>query len=162
MNERKTGFDIRPLTDRCELEELLIHRWVEGSLVILGKAVRPSDVEALAAYREDRLAGIATWYIRDGFLHLLTLNNITAHHGIGVALFEGMVSMARERGFRILRTMIGNDNVDALRFYQRRGFRLIALYAGSVDRSRLIKPSIPRLGAHGIPFRDELELELEL
>ena len=162
MNESDTGFEIRPLTERCQIEELLIHRWIEGSLVILGKTVRPADVEALAAYRDGRLAGIATWHMRDGFLYLLTLNNITSHHGIGVALFDGMVALARERGFRILRTMIGNDNVDALRFYQRRGFRLIALYAGSVDRSRLIKPSIPRVGAHGIPFRDELELELEI
>ena len=53
-----------------------------------------------------------------------------------------------------------NDNVDALRFYQRRGFRLVALRPGAVDDARARhKPAIPGTGAHGIPLRDELDLE---
>jgi hypothetical protein len=56
-----------------------------------------------------------------------------------------------------------NDNVDALRFYQRRGFRLAALHQGAVDDSRArLKPEIPEIGEHRIPLRDELDLELEL
>jgi ribosomal protein S18 acetylase RimI-like enzyme len=54
-----------------------------------------------------------------------------------------------------------NDNVDALRFYQRRGFRLRALRPGAVDEARrLLKPRIPATGIYGIELRDELELEL--
>ena len=54
-----------------------------------------------------------------------------------------------------------NDNLDALRFYQRRGFSLCALRAGAVDDSRRrLKPSISLTGAYGIPLRDELEFEL--
>jgi ribosomal protein S18 acetylase RimI-like enzyme len=53
-----------------------------------------------------------------------------------------------------------NDNVDALRFYQRRGFRLAALRAGAVEDARArLKPEIPWTGADGIELRDELELE---
>ena len=38
-----------------------------------------------------------------------------------------------------------NDNVDALRFYQRRGFCLVRVHRGAVDRSRAsLKPEIPR------------------
>lgn len=56
-----------------------------------------------------------------------------------------------------------NDNLDALRFYQRRGFRLVALHAGAVDAARAtLKPSIAEVGDHGIPIRDELVLEREL
>jgi len=56
-----------------------------------------------------------------------------------------------------------NDNVDALRFYQRRGFRLCRLSPEAVDRSRrTVKPEIPATGAYGIPLRDELELEMPL
>ena len=54
-----------------------------------------------------------------------------------------------------------NDNVDALRFYQRLGFRLRALRAGAVDDARRdLKPSIP-VEHDGIAIRDELELVLE-
>ena len=43
-----------------------------------------------------------------------------------------------------------NDNVDGLRFYQRRRFRLVALHAGAVDRSRAtLKPEIPRSASTG-------------
>jgi len=53
-----------------------------------------------------------------------------------------------------------NDNVDALRFYQRRGFCLVAVHRGAVDRSRAsLEPEIPPVGAYGIPLRDEIELE---
>jgi hypothetical protein len=56
-----------------------------------------------------------------------------------------------------------NDNVEGLRSYQRRGFRLALLRPGAVDRSReLLKPEIPTSGAYGIPLRDKLELEMGL
>jgi ribosomal protein S18 acetylase RimI-like enzyme len=56
-----------------------------------------------------------------------------------------------------------NDNVEALRFYQRRGFRLVLIRAGAVDRSReRLKPEIPKTGAYDIPLRDEVELEMTL
>jgi len=56
-----------------------------------------------------------------------------------------------------------NDNVDALAFYQRRGFRLAALHRAAVTEAReTLKPEIPEVARNGIPIRDELELELEL
>jgi hypothetical protein len=54
-----------------------------------------------------------------------------------------------------------NDNVEALRFYQRKGFRLRALRAGAVDEARRsLKPTIPETN-DGICIRDELELVLD-
>jgi hypothetical protein len=54
-----------------------------------------------------------------------------------------------------------NDNLDALRFYQRRGFRISAVRPRAVERARAtLKPEIPEVGAYGIPVRDEIDLEL--
>jgi ribosomal protein S18 acetylase RimI-like enzyme len=70
---------------------------------------------------------------------------------------------AAERGCRRLWVLTTNDNVDALRFYQRRGFRLAELHPGAVDDSRArLKPEIPEAGEHGIPLRDELVLDKEV
>ncbi|MEV5411149.1 GNAT family N-acetyltransferase [Thermopolyspora sp. NPDC052614] len=56
-----------------------------------------------------------------------------------------------------------NDNVDALRFYQRRGFRFAAIHAGAVDDSRArLKPEIPETGNYEIPIHDEITLERHL
>lgn len=81
--------------------------------------------------------------------------------GVGTALIE---ALRRELGdgFTQIRLTTTNDNVDALRFYQRRGFRLTALRPGAVDESRRGKPSIPLTGDHGIPLRDEIDLTLDL
>jgi hypothetical protein len=54
-----------------------------------------------------------------------------------------------------------NDILEALRFYQRRGFRLSALRAGAVDEARKrLEPQISTVGGFGIPIRDEIEVEL--
>jgi hypothetical protein len=65
---------------------------------------------------------------------------------------------ARKHGSRNIWMVTSNDNLDALRFYQRRGYRLVTVHAGAIDMARRLKPSIPPIGNHGIPLRDEIEL----
>jgi hypothetical protein len=55
-----------------------------------------------------------------------------------------------------------NDNMAALRFWQKRGFMLVAVYTNALEQSRKLKPEIPLIGLDGIPLRDEIELELLL
>jgi ribosomal protein S18 acetylase RimI-like enzyme len=78
-------------------------------------------------------------------------------------LVDGVESVAAERGCRRLWVLTTNDNLDALRFYQRRGFELAELHRGAVNDARArLKPDISHLGDHGIPLRDELVLEKEV
>jgi Acetyltransferase (GNAT) family len=78
-------------------------------------------------------------------------------------LIAAIRDLAASHDCRRLWVVTTNDNVDALRFYQRRGFRLAALRPGAVDESRrTLKPEIPAIGDQGIPLRDELELEIRL
>jgi hypothetical protein len=55
-----------------------------------------------------------------------------------------------------------NDNLNALRFYQKRGFVLVSVHRNAVIKSRQLKPEIPLTGNDGIPLRDEIELEMLL
>jgi len=41
-------------------------------------------------------------------------------------------------------------------------FRIKAIYPNAIDAARKIKPQIPELGEHGIPIRDEIEMEMTL
>ena len=83
--------------------------------------------------------------------------------GIGTALVEACAAAARTGGAVHLAVVTTNDNLDALRFYQRRGFRLVEIRPGAVDEARSrLKPAIPALGLHGIPMRDELVLVRDL
>ena len=55
-----------------------------------------------------------------------------------------------------------NDNLNALGFYQKRGFEIVTIYRGAVNESRKRKPGIPLIGYNSIPLRDEIELEMSL
>ena len=75
-------------------------------------------------------------------------------------MIEAVRLLARRQGCTRLWVITTNDNVDALRFYQRRGFRLVTVHRGAVDRSRAsLKPEIPPVGAYDIPMRDKIELD---
>jgi ribosomal protein S18 acetylase RimI-like enzyme len=128
-----------------------------------GELVDALSHPALLAWVGDELVGVATYVVDGPACELLTLHAETRRTGIGTSLIAAVVDAARAAGCRRLWVVTTNDNVDALRFYQRRGFRLVELRAGAVDRSRAeLKPEIPVVGDHGIPLRDELELELAL
>jgi GNAT superfamily N-acetyltransferase len=106
------------------------------------------------------LAGVLTYVVEGDSCEVLTLHAAEQWRGAGTALIEEVERIALDSGCRRVWLITTNDNIDALRFYQRRGFCLAALHAGAVDRSReSIKPEIPAIGEHGIPIRDELELE---
>jgi ribosomal protein S18 acetylase RimI-like enzyme len=82
--------------------------------------------------------------------------------GVGSALVEAVARAVAVQGASQLWLVTTNDNLDALRFYQRRGFRLAELHAGGVDRARTLKPTIPPVGSYGISMRDELVLVRDL
>jgi GNAT superfamily N-acetyltransferase len=128
-----------------------------------GVLVDALERPALSAWADGRLLGVATYVVEGTDCELLTLHATTSREGVGSALLAEVRATARSVGCRRLWVVTTNDNVDALRFYQRRGFRLTALRPGAVDVSReTLKPEIPRTGAHQIPLRDELALEMSL
>lgn len=149
------------MTDRAALEELLQRRWNDGA-VFVGRILRPQDVEAVGAYLNGTLQGVATWRIENSRFYVLTVNNITDQRGVATALVDHMQAMAREKGFSALRVVISNDNWPALRFYQKRGFQLVELHIGIVDAMRREVPTIPECGVEGIAMHDEFELEISL
>jgi N-acetylglutamate synthase-like GNAT family acetyltransferase len=109
-----------------------------------------------------RLVGALTYVVRDADCEVLTLHADDRRKGLGIALIAEVKKIARRAGCTRLWLITTNDNLDALRFYQRRGFRLAALHQGAVDDSRSrLKPEISAVGDYNIPIRDELELELE-
>jgi ribosomal protein S18 acetylase RimI-like enzyme len=164
MGARLAGMRVlsRRAKDRVAVEAFLGEH---GSLCVArrGELLDSLDHPALLAWAGDVLVGVATYVVDGEACELLTLHAQYQFAGVGTELVEAVVKSAREAGCRRLWLVTTNDNVDALRFYQRRGFRLTQLRPGAVDASReSLKPEIPPVGAHGIPLRDELELELTL
>lgn len=148
--------------DRGDIESFLDEHG-SARVARLGEVVDAREHPALLAEDDGRLAGVLTYVVRGDRCEVLTLHATERWRGAGSALIEEVERVARAAGCRQLWLITTNDNVDGLRFYQRRGFRLAALHPAAVDRSReTLKPEIPEIGDHGIPLRDELELHKDL
>jgi GNAT superfamily N-acetyltransferase len=153
--------------ERREADRPTVEAWLterhSRRVARLGRLEHPLDHPALLAERDGRLAGVLTYVIRGDDCEILTLHASERGRGAGTALVEAVERLAAEHGCRRLWVLTTNDNVDALRFYQRRAFRLAELHRGAVDDSRArLKPELPEVGDHGIPLRDELVLDKEL
>jgi ribosomal protein S18 acetylase RimI-like enzyme len=156
------GFD--PVRDEAWATELLGGALAGRMQARRGELVDVLDAEGLVAELDGRPVGLLTFRPDDpAAIELAALAVARSGQGIGSALVTALLDEARRRGLRRIWLVTTNDNLDALRLYQRRGFRLAAFRPGAVDRARVeLKPSIGEVAANGIPIRDELDLELEL
>jgi len=155
---------IRPLgeDDRAWERRLLEMQWGSTMMVTRGVLYDMSIFPGLVALRGDDRVGLLTYRIDGDQCEVMSLDSLVEGIGVGTALLETVQDVARAAGCCRLWLITTNDNTYALRFYQKRGFHLAALYPNALEESRRLKPQIPLLGMDGIPLRDEIELELLL
>jgi len=156
-------FTLRPAAaDRPWLRQFMRDHWGAEEMVAAGRLFYPAENPAFLAVEDGQVVGVVTYEFHADECEITSINNHYATSGIGTALIERVAAAARSRSCRRVWLITTNDNLNALRFYQKRGFRLAALYPGAVDESRTIKPQIPLVGENGIPLYDEIRLELAL
>jgi GNAT superfamily N-acetyltransferase len=124
-----------------------------------GREYRPAELPVLVAEAGGERAGVATYAVEGETCELVTLNALTSGRGVGGALVEAVADAGRAAGCTRVHLCTTNDNLPALRLYQRHGFVLAALNRGAIAAMRERKPQIPLTGHGGIPINDELELE---
>ena len=149
-------------SDRAAVARLLAERWGSTTMVSRGACHDASALPGFVAVHAGRILGLVTYVVAGAEVELVTLDSLREGSGIGSALVAAVAEAAAGAGARRMVLVTTNDNLRALGFYQRRGFRLVHLHAGAVDRARERKPSIPRTGNDGIPIHDELELACDL
>jgi GNAT superfamily N-acetyltransferase len=137
--------------------------WHGEAVVAHGERIYPADLPGFAALDGEVLVGHASYRVAGRRCELTSIEAEPHGRGTGTLLLEAVVDAARRCRCTQLWLTTTNDNLDALRFYQRRGFRLVRLEAGAVDAARdALKPELPVTGSYGIPMRDELSLERSL
>lgn len=157
-------FTIRPVeAEDTDWVLCLVREWGADFIVSRGRKLFPTRLPGFCAVGSDGdRIGLATYEIVDQECQMVTLHALQPYRGVGTALTMAVRDAALSAGCRRLWLITTNDNIDALRFYQRRGFELAAVHRNLRDVARRLKPSIPLVGNYGIPIRDEIELELRL
>jgi GNAT superfamily N-acetyltransferase len=122
----------------------------------------PAELPGFAAFEDEQCIGLVTYELDGEACEIVSIDALEEGRGVGTALLEAVVEAAREAGCARVQLLTTNNNLRALAFYQKRGFRLVGLVPGAIDEERSLKPAIPLVDAAGLPIRDELHLELEL
>jgi ribosomal protein S18 acetylase RimI-like enzyme len=142
--------------DRDWIKSRLLGAWGSARMAIRGELVECGDLPGLIAGDGEGLLQFRT--LHPGIGEIVTLEAFPQWKGIGTALVEAYLARAKAEGLREVVVVTTNDNVDALRFYQARGFVIREVRVDAMRDARKLKPEIPMTGAYGLPIRDEIEL----
>ena len=148
--------------DRAWVIQFIAKHWGAEIIVSRGVVHHPQDLPGFVAIQEGEKVGLVTYNIEGESCEIVTIDSIRPSSGVGTALIEAVRDIAIKSRCKRLWLITTNDNLNALRFYQKRGFVLVAVHRNALDVSRKLKPEIPLIGDDGIPLRDEIELEMML
>ncbi|WP_046214953.1 GNAT family N-acetyltransferase [Paenibacillus wulumuqiensis] len=155
---------------RKDIEDFFVENWGSPEMVISSGTYNCLELEGYAALAADgSICGLVTWVIEmedrqveHKVCELISLDSLRQGKGIGSQLLKQAEYTAAAAGCTEMQLITTNDNLQALEFYQKRGYVLTALYPDAVSHARLYKPSIPLVADNGIPIRDELLLSKRL
>jgi RimJ/RimL family protein N-acetyltransferase len=158
------AFQIRPLNEEDSpwVKNLLEEWWAGTKIVTRGRVHQADELPGFIAVQDGKPVGLVTYHINGLECQIVSLNSLSEGTGIGTALIEAVKNIALAARCQRLWLITTNDNTAAIRFFQKRGFRLVAVHRDALEPSRRLKPEIPLTGVDGIPLRDEIELELIL
>ena len=147
---------------RKSVNEFILKRWYSMVMVVHGESISLENADGWFASEDEIIIGLITYRIVNSEMEILSLDSLKENKGIGTSLLNKAVEAATNSGCSRIMLITTNDNLNALQFYQKRGFDIVKLHINAVEQSRKIKPEIPLIGFNGIPIRHEIELEMNL
>jgi GNAT superfamily N-acetyltransferase len=148
--------------DIPRLRQFWVEHWGGEVMITRGNIYRPDQLDGFVVEEHGEWTGLITFVCKDDEMEVTSLDSLHEGQGLGTKLIDNVIEEARARKCTRLVLITTNDNLHAIGFYQKRGFQMAAIHRGAVDEARKIKPGISKIGAHGIPLRDEIELEMVL
>jgi ribosomal protein S18 acetylase RimI-like enzyme len=133
-----------------------------AQVVSLGVLHSLRDHEAIVAIQDDQRIGFAVYRLALPGIELLGLRAVSQWVGIGTSLLKELEEVAKNLGAATIWLCTTNDNLSAIRFYQRRGYHLNAIHPGEFRNVLEVKgydPDTEVVGQDGIIIRDEIVLE---
>lgn len=144
------------------IKNLFVKNWGSDFIISRGKIHQPENLEGFIAEENGKKAGLITFNIENNELEIVSIDSLKPKKGIGGMLVKEVIDFAKGKNLKRIWLIMTNDNLNALKFYQKNGFHLVKIYPNAITESRKIKSQIPEIGENEIPLRDEIELEIIL
>jgi GNAT superfamily N-acetyltransferase len=148
--------------NRKQINDFISSHWFSSVMVVRGELVDMTILQGFVTYEGEEIIGLVTYRINGTECEIMSLNSLVEKQGVGTVLVSKVIETARENKCTKIKLITTNDNINALHFYQKRGFDMAKLYYNALDISRKLKPSIPLLGEFDIPLKHEIEFEMDL
>lgn len=148
--------------EKQEVKELFIREWHSDLMVSKGYSHYVDNLDSIIAKEEGDLVGILTYHFINNEIELVSLDSFDEGKGIGSQLLDFSLQYFKTLHPKRIWLITTNDNCHAIRFYQKRGWKMVNFYINAIEDSRKIKPEIPLIGYDGIPILHEIELEYQL
>lgn len=145
---------------RDAVNKILYDEWHCPPSVSKGKVIDTTILPGYLFIENEVIKGVVTYNIENEECEIVTLNSFEENRGIGTALMNGVLKVARKSNCKRVWLITTNDDINAIRFYQKKGFELKAAHINAIEISRKLKPSIPFIGMDNIPIKHELEFEI--
>ncbi|MFJ8412938.1 GNAT family N-acetyltransferase [Bacillus paramycoides] len=141
------------------IQDFMCENWGSSMMVSRGRAHQLEKLPSFIALKNDRIVGIITCEVIENMCEIVSLDSFEEGKGIGTKLVDCVLQIARENGCKKVWLITTNDNMNALRFYQKRNFMMTNLYIDAVKEARKIKKEIPFIGYDNIAISHEIQLE---
>ncbi len=145
-------------SDNVWAESLLTKQFGSSMIVSKGRKHDLSDTLGYISEIKKKKVGLLTYNLTEKSCEIISLISLVENKGVGSLLVSCMKAIAKKKNCELLIVVTTNDNLKALRFYQKRGFHIIEFHKNSIIQSRKLKPEIPFIGIDNIPIMDEIEL----
>lgn len=145
--------------NRETVNSFVQQQWFTTTMILRGEIVDMTKVDGFFYCEDGSIIGLVTYTVRGDILEIVSLDSLREKRGIGSALVETVRSEAKKLKCKKVILITTNDNVNEIRFWQKRGFDMVRLFHNAMDVSRKLKPEIPLIGENEIPLRHEIEFE---
>ncbi len=147
-------------SDRAAARELFTRDFGRTKIVAYSEVMDIDQMPALVAVRYEEPSGALAYRLHGDALHIVALatDPMWQRSGVGGHLVAEAELLARRLNLRRLVVSTTNDNLPALYFYQRRGYRMTDFVPNSI----IMHTGQEVSGFAGILVRDEIRLEKTL
>jgi RimJ/RimL family protein N-acetyltransferase len=158
------AFKLEPISSsiRYFVDELIEKDW-SGPLIAVHNTLYDTRTHpGFVAVEDGMIIGYILYFLADGDCEITVLESHSEGRGVGRALVDKILRVAKENACRRVWLHTSNDCIRAIEFYQKYGFNLRAVHLNAMDEARKLKPQIPLISSNGIPLKHEFEFEIVL
>jgi len=148
--------------EKEKIKALFIREWKSDVMVSREKKHQIEDLETIIALENEKIEGILTFHTMGNQAEIVSLDSFDEGKGIGTTLLDFTLNHFKSMKLDRIRLITSNDNCHAMRFYQKRGWKMVNIHFNAIEEARKIKPEIPLVGYDGIPILHEIEFEYSL